>query len=376
MNTKPKILYPIINGQVTGGNIVCLNIIDEALRRGWDVLVNSPTEGSFCEMLRQRGVSIYHLNTSRSFHWDAAINMAKLARKQEVDLIHVHAPFAGSILACIAGKLAGIPVIIHAHLRDPLSNNGFVRSYQKALNWLTSRFCCAAIIAVSEQVKQELIAEGFDERKFHVVYNGTPLHTELKITPEIARQNLNIPCHVPVVVHVGRLCKSKGQHILLQAAGSLRDRTQKIIYLIIGEDLEQNGAYRQYLEDMAFDLKINDFVWFLGQRFDIPQLLAAADLLVLPSDAEGLPLVILEAMAAGKPVVATNVGGVQEIVSHQETGLLVPVGNVQLLSEAIDSLIQNPESACTMGCKGLELVQSKFSLEKMQQEIFRIYEMI
>lgn len=374
MNTNPKILYPIINGQVTGGNIVCLNLIDEALHRGWDVLVNSPTEGLFCEMLRQRGVGIYHFDTSRSFYWDAAVKMAKLIKTQKVSLVHAHAPFAGSTLACLAGKLSGIPVIVHAHLQDNLSSNLFIRAYQRTIKRWTSRAYCAAIISVSKQLKEELILEGFDSQKLHVVYNGTPLKIQQQIESETARQNLNIPNNIPVVAHIGRLCKSKGQHLLLQAASTLRQRGQEIIYLIIGEDLEENGAYCQYLENIAQELKINDLVWFFGHRFDIPQLLAATDLLVLPSFDEGLPLVILEAMAVKKPVVATAVGGVPEIISHKETGLLVPVGDVLALAEAILWLVKNPESACEMGRKGSALAQAKFSVEKMQQEIFRIYE--
>jgi len=376
MNVNRKILYPIIDGQVTGGNIICLYLIEEALSRGWEVLVNSPTEGPFCEMLRRLGVTVFHLNTSRSFYWKAAVKMANLIKQEQVSIVHTHTPFAGSILACLAGKLASVPVIVHAHIREPLSANALIRTYQKAMIWWTTRICCAAIICVSKQVKEELIVEGFDSHKFHVIYNGTILNTQQQIKLDTARKNLNLPNNIPIVAHVGRLCKNKGQHLLLKAALSLRQRGQEMIYLIIGEDLEQNGAYRQYLLDMAFELKIDDLVWFLGQRFDVPELLTAIDLLVLPSFTEGLPLVILEAMAAGKPVVATTVGGIPEIINHKETGLLVSAGDVPALAEAILWLVQNPQVASVMGRKGLDLAGAKFSREKMLQEIFCIYEKV
>lgn len=375
MKANCKVLYPIINGEVSGGNIVCLNLIDEALSRGWEVVVNSPTDGAFCNMLRERRVSIYHLNTNRSFRWDAAWKMAEIIKREQIHLVHVHAPFAGSTLACLAGKIANVPVIVHAHLQDPLSSNLLIKNYQKMMSWWTSRVCCNAVISVSQQVKNELIAEGFDARKFHVVYNGTPL-THSQIEPKAIRHNLNISDDVFIVVHVGRLCKAKGQHILLQAASILRQSNKKIVYLIIGNDLEQNGAYLEHLKDMATELEVNDIVQFLGQRFDVPQILAAADLLVLPSFSEGLPLVILEAMAAEKPVIATSVGGVSEIVIHEETGLLIPVGDASALAEAILWMVKNPFDARMIGSKALEMVKTSFSVEKMQQEVFDIYEKV
>ena len=374
MNANPKILYPIIDGQVTGGNIVCLHLIEAAINQGWDVLVNSPSEGRFCDILREKGVKVCHFDTTRSFNWLSAMKMAQLIKKERVSLVHAHAPFAGSIISSLAGKLAGVPVIIHAHLQDVLSSNSFIRSYQNMMNYWTSRNCCNAIIAVSHQVKDALITEGFDSHKFSVVHNGTPLNT-LEIYSNI-RTQLNIPEDIPVVIHVGRLCKSKGQHLLLQAAANLHQPGQEAVYLIVGKDLEQDGAYLNYLKDMAQELGINKSVHFLGHRADIPQLLALSDLLVLPSYTEGLPLVILEAMAAGLPVVATPVGGIPEVVIHQETGLLVPVEDVQGLGDAILRLLQNPHLMQEMGSKALEMVRKDFSVEKMCREVFDIYQKV
>lgn len=376
MKINPKVLYPIINGEVSGGNIVCLNLIDEALSRGWEVLVNSPTDGAFCDMLRERGVSIYHLNTNRSFRWDTSVKIANIIKNQKISLVHVHAPFAGSIIACLSAKIANVPVIVHAHSQNFLSNNLLINTYQKMMNWWTSRTCCHAIISVSTQIKDEWISKGFDSGKFHVVYNGTSINNQQQIYLQAIRSRLHIPDDVFAVVHVGRLCKAKGQHLLLQAAANHKLSGKKIIYLMIGNDLEQNGAYLNYLKDMAQKLQVDDVVQFLGQRFDVPQILAVANLLVLPSSSEGLPLVILEAMAAGKPVIATSVGGVAEIVSHEETGLLVPVDDVSALAEAILWMVENPEFARVMGSKALEIVRANFSVEKMQQEVFSIYEQV
>ncbi|MBV6627766.1 MAG: glycosyltransferase family 4 protein [Rivularia sp. (in: Bacteria)] len=374
MSANPKILYPIIDGQVTGGNIVCLHLIEAALNQGWDVLVNSPSEGRFCDILREKGVKIYHLDTTRSFNWLSAVKMAQLIKKERVSLVHAHAPFAGSIISSLAGKLAGVPVIIHAHLQDALSSNSLIRSYQNIMNYWTSRKCSDAIIAVSHQLKNALITEGFDSRKFHVVHNGTPLNN--RENNSNIRSQLNISEDIPVVIHIARLCKSKGQHLLLQAAANLHQLGQEAVYLIVGKDLEQDGAYLKYLKDLAQELGINKSVHFLGHRADIPQLLALSDLLVLPSYTEGLPLVILEAMAAGLPVVATPVGGIPEAVIPQETGFLVPVEDVQALGDVILKLLQNPNLKNEMGNKGLQMVRNDFSVEKMCREVFDIYQKV
>ncbi len=374
MSANPKILYPIIDGQVTGGNIVCLHLIEAALNQGWDVLVNSPSQGRFCDIIREKGVEVYHLDTTRSFNWLSAAKMAQLIKKEQISLVHAHAPFAGSIISSLAGKLAGVPVIIHAHLQDTLSSNFFIRSYQYMMNYWISRKCCDAIIAVSYQVKDALISEDFDSGKFHVVHNGTPINNQ-EIDSNI-RSELNILEDIPVVIHIGRLCKSKGQHILLKAAANLHQLGQEAVYLIVGKDLEQDGAYFQYLKEMACELGIDKLVRFLGHRSDIPQLLALSDLLVLPSYTEGLPLVILEAMAAGLAVVATPVGGIPEVLIHQETGLLIPVEDVQALGNAILKLLQNPHIKNEMGNKGLEMVNKDFSVEKMCRQVFDIYEKV
>lgn len=372
MSANPKILYPIIDGQVTGGNIVCLHLIEAALDRGWDVIVNSPSEGRFCDILREKGVKVYHFDTNRSFNWLSAVEITRLIKKERVSLVHAHAPFAGSIISSLAGKLAGVPVIIHAHLQDALSSNSLIKSYQNIMNYWTSRKCCNAMIAVSHQVKDALITEGFDSHKFHVVHNGTPIN-DRKIDLNICKE-LDIPEDIPVVIHVGRLCKSKGQHLLLQAAANIHQSGQEALYLIVGKDLAQDGAYLEYLKNFARKLKIDRSVHFLGHRADIPQLLALSDLLVLPSDAEGLPLVILEAMAAGLPVVATPVGGIPEVVIDRETGLLIPVEDAPALGDAILELLQNPQLKKEMGHKGLEMVRKDFSVEKMCKAVFDLYE--
>ncbi len=143
-----KILYPIIDGEVTGGNLICLRIIEEALRRGYEVVINSPSEGKFTDMLRQKGIKVYNIDTCRTFRLDSAIKLAYIIKKEGINLVHSHAPLGGTILSCLAGWIAGVPVINHAHISYYLNLNPIVKCYQFLLNWLTSRLFCVKVIAV------------------------------------------------------------------------------------------------------------------------------------------------------------------------------------------------------------------------------------
>jgi glycosyltransferase involved in cell wall biosynthesis len=175
-----------------------------------------------------------------------------------------------------------------------------------------------------------------------------------------------------VLLEVGRLCAVKGQRDAI-AALPLLGRAD-VTLLLAGEDIEGGGAYLDALERQASQLGVRDRVRFLGRRDDVPALLAAADALVLPSWQEGLPLVVLEAMAAGVPVVATSVGGTPEAVVDGETGLLVPPRDVPALTAAIDTLLDDPERARRLGEAGRRRVRERFDAAESTRRILGLYE--
>lgn len=371
-----KILYPIIDGEVTGGNVICLQLIEEALQQGWGVIVNSPTDGDFVEMLRRKGVKIYHIETGRSFRFDSAMKLARIVKKENVDLIHSHAPLAGTILSRLAGALTRTPAITHAHIiRMPLSPNPLVRNYQLLLNWISSRFFCDKVIAVSETVRREFIEQGTPENKIAVVYNGINLdHSQPEKSAEEVRKEFNLTTQQRIIGQVGRLCSSKGQHILIKAAAVVIKRFRRAFFIIVGGDLEEKGEYREKLENLTEELGIKDHIIFTGYRSDILDLMKTFDIFVLPSRAEALPVVILEAMAAKKPVIVTGVGGNTEVVIDGKTGTLVPPENPSSLAEAIIHHLENPEASQDMGRRGYERVKRHFTRKRMVKQTFQIYD--
>ena len=370
-----RILYPIIDGEVTGGNVICFQFIKEAQKKGWDVLVNSPAKGKFIDMIRDRCARIYHIDTTRSFRLDKSVEMMKMIKKERIDLVHCHTPLPDTNLSRIAAALAGIPIVTHAHLRQALNQNPLIKGYQLMLDWCTSRLFCDRIIAVSEAVKTDFAKQGSPQSKIEVVHNGIDTaHDRPGKNSDAVRKEFNLRNGQKLVGEVARLCGTKGQHVLIRAARSVVKEFPGAVFMIVGEDMEENGAYKKELENLAKEMGVEENLIFTGYRSDIPDLMNAFDVFVLPSFAEGLPVTILEAMSARRPVIATPAGGNTEIVVHDETGLIVPFGDYDQLAEAIINLLGNSEKARLMGQKGYERVQAHFSLDQMVEKTFQVYD--
>lgn len=373
-----KILYPVINGEISGGNMVCLEIIDEALKNGARAVVNSPSNGKFTDILKQRGVKIYNIDTRRTFRWDNAVRLAWTAKKEKIDLIHSHGPLGVTILSRLAGWFAAIPVISHIHASDFPSARPAVRLYHYLLNWVTSRFFCFQVIAVSEEVKKTIVKQGVFAKKIIVVHNGINLDVSEKSgkTSLETRKLFGLSQRQLVIGQVGRLCKFKGQHTLIASALKVIKRFPEAVFMIVGEDLENSGRYRNELERLADDLGVRKAVIFTGYRADIMDLMRAFDIFVLPSLDEGLSVAILEAMAAEKAVITTSVGGNPEIVIDSQTGILLEPENPDKLAEAIIYYLEHPEISQRMGRQGYCRVKEYFSLKRMLDKIIKVYKKI
>jgi len=370
-----KILYPIIDGEITGGNMICLKIIEEALKRGYPVVVNSPSEGRFTHILRGKGIKVYNIDTRRTFRFDSAIKLAYIIKGEGINLVHTHTPLSGVIISRIAAKLSNVPIINHEHGLSPLNSRPIIKQYQLFLNAITLRMVQCRIIAVSKSTMQGLIQRRVPKDIIRLVYNGVFADDE-RITNSKFRDKLLASIGLPVasfiIGQVARIDEKKGQHILIRAAEKVIKEFAHAVFLIVGEDF-QNGIYRKKLETLAKNLDIIDHIIFMGYHPDIINLMHAFDLFVLPSLVEGLPVVILEAMAAKKPVITTSVGGNAEIVVDGQTGTLIPPEDSDKLAKAIIYHLNNPEISKRMGEKGQERVRQYFSLSRMLDKVMDIY---
>ena len=260
--------------------------------------------------------------------------------KHNIDLVHTHGVRA-NLVARTAAKQAGLPVVttFHSVLRydyDSIYKALIAKYLTKATNKYTDRY-----IAISGAIKEEIKALGVPEELITVIHNGLDTSRYLlTLNPEVIKSQLGLDPELPTVSMIARLHPVKGHQYFLQAARKILDRGIKAQFLIIGE-----GNYRSQIEKWIKELSLQDKVFIPGYYTPIENIYRVSDLLAVPSLMEGLGLVVLEAMYFKVPVVASNIGGIQEIIRHGENGLLVEPKDVPALADAISTLIQDRELA-------------------------------
>ncbi len=270
------------------------------------------------------------------------------------------ADFAWRIPAFLRSLGSEQPAVFHAHLSWPLACKFGLIWQQRLVSAGVHRY-----FAVSRDVAGRLASSfSIPAAKLRVVYNGIdPGPFDAPVSP-VLRAELTGGTSRAVVLTSARLAAQKGLDTLLAAAALVPDA----VFVIAGD-----GPDRAVLETRARGLGIAERVRFLGPRPDVPQLLAVADLFVLPSLFEGLPLAVLEAMAAAKPVVASRIGGTDEAVVESVTGLLVPPSDPGALAGAIRTVLADPQLALRLGAAGRARVIETFSAERMVQAVEASY---
>lgn len=301
--------------------------------------------------------------------WFSPTVIRELAQKlgrDHIGLIHTH-DYKTNLLGGIAARLAGVKPIATLHLHDLSTHR--LRLY-RILDLAVLR-SFPRVIAVAEALRQELIAAGLPPAKVVTVHNGIGGQEFVSgafSRAEGLRQRLGIGDSQSVVSAVGRLCPQKGQGDFLESAAWVRKALPNARFLILGD-----GPAKEELRELCRSLSIQDAVSFLGHQRDVAAFMALSNCIVLPSVREGLPYVLLEALALARPVVATQVGGVPEVVQDGETGLLVPPRRPDRLAEAILYLLRNPAEAVRLGQRGRERVLREFTAEAMGYETAEVY---
>jgi L-malate glycosyltransferase len=229
--------------------------------------------------------------------------------------------------------------------------------------------------AVSDETRQFCIEQGIQAAKLHTIYSGIDAaQYHCALTPEQKRrlrQNLGIGPTAPVILTVARLFPQKGHRYLLEAAPIIREAIPDAHFLLVGE-----GDLQASLTQQINAAGLESYVHLLGARQDIPQLLAISQLFILPSLYEGLPNVLLEALAAGVPVVATDLGGCREIITNGQDGMLVPAGNAAALAQAAITVLQDPRLAASLQQAGRQRVIEDFSIDKSVAAYISLYEQL
>ncbi len=299
--------------------------------------------------------------------------LVRYLRRQRTDLLHTQLEFADT-LGSIAARMLNIPAVSTLHTFENPSKGSRTYWRLKLRWWLLGHFC-QQVIAVSEGTRQHYIRMGdLKPDKVITIYNGIDLSrfTFQNEAERLAkREALGIPPEAPLLTTVAVLRPPKGIQYLIEALPAILEAVPETYYLVVGD-----GQHRHTLKELARAHKVTDRIIFTGVRNDIPDLLAISDLFVLPTLGEALPTVLAEAMAAQKPIVVSNVGGVPEMVEHGRNGLLVPPADPARLAEACLQLLQNPDQAHAMGQTGREIVEQRFNIRKQVQRLGDLYQEI
>lgn len=326
------------------------------------------SDKAVAQEIRALGVPVTDLGMTAKWRWDAFWRLYRLLRRERPTILHswmFHANVPGRVI----GRLAGVPIIITS--RRNVEIGGEMR--ERLLRWTAG--LDDKVIAVCELARRAQIERTHAAPQNVVtVHNGLDVAEFGTLNPEAratTREAFGIPPTAPLVGSVGRLHPQKDFATLLKAMVCVRDRLPDAHLLLVGD-----GDLKPELVSQARSLELAQTVTFAGHRTDIPEILSAVDLLVLPSLWEGLPNALLEAMAAGLPVVATAVGGTPEVVVDGVTGFLVPPRDPQALADAILRLLRDPELRQRMGEAGRARVAAHFSIEQMVHKTEALYEQL
>lgn len=301
----------------------------------------------------------------------ALVQLVRLIREFRPHILHTHTAKAG-VLGRIAARLVGVPIVIHTyhgHVFHGYFSPAKTRLLLAVERWLSG--FTNLILTVSATVRQDLLSLGIGTpERLMVVPLGLDLDRFLVCESSRGqlRAELGIDPEAPLVGIVARLVPIKRHECFLRAAVEVARRYSGCQFLVVGD-----GERRAELERLGRHLALNDQVRFLGWRQDLERIYADLDLVVLTSANEGLPVSVIEAMASGKPVVATRVGGVPDLVEDGVTGLLVPPENPAAVAEAIGALLADARRRQTFGQAGRKRVYPAFSAERLLEDMDRLY---
>jgi glycosyltransferase involved in cell wall biosynthesis len=310
--------------------------------------------------------SFYDLHTARQVR-----RFAQYLKKHEIDVVHTH-DFYTNVFGMAAAAVARVPVRIASRRESavrPASQRLVERSAYRAAH---------AVVANCEAVRQQLIREGVPAQKVRTIYNGLDL---ARVQSQAERRDVLTALNLPEQARYVTIMANMRAHVrhpepacfkdhptFLRAAQRVKESVPDAAFIIAGE-----GDLKEMTQALARSLGIEDRTFFIGRCQDVGAVLSISDVCVLSSRAEGFSNAILEYMAAGRPVVATDVGGASEAIVHGESGYLVPAGDSDRMAEHIISLLQRPKTASAMGEYGKQLVSEKFSCLKQLQNVESLY---
>lgn len=374
---KRKInLLHIVNGfAIGGGELKLLELVKNLVEKRADkytVTVCSVGQGGTLQPEFERlGIKVFVIEKKHKFDISQVFKVCRIIKQEQIDLVQTTL-FYADVIGALAAKLTGVDAVISWDTVSHPPDSHETRLRHKLSYQLCMRFV-KRIVAVSEGVKKYLVEDRkIASKKIVIIHYGIDLSlftSRNGFLDKRKRSELGLPDHKIVIGTVARLEIQKGHRYLIAAAPEIINKFSNVVFVFAGD-----GTLRQELETQVNELGLQENFRFLGFRKDVKELLFAFDVFVLPSLFEGLPNVILEAMASGRPIVATAVDGTPELIEHNETGLLVPPKSPHALQEQILNLLENEEKGSKLGRQAKEMAKQKFSFDQQFRKFEEVYD--
>lgn len=331
-------------------------------RRGYDVWLVAPEQSGVFHRAHQAGIAVkaqrFDQRLLLPLH---VVRMASWLRRQRIQIVNTHSSRDGWMLT-LASRMARVPLVIRSrHFDVPIPNKSFSRLVYK--EWTHH------VITTSERITEKLL-ETFELSPEEVTTMATGVDLD-RFQPDGPRAELSLPplpSGTPLIGMISVIRHAKGTQILAEAARLLRDEGRRVHCVIVGD-----GPWRSHLEAVIAELGVKDLFSLLGHREDVPEIMRSLDVITIPSFHEAVPQSGLQALATGVPVVASDVGGIPDIIQNGVTGRLVPPKDAAALAQAIRDTLDQREKTQAMTAAGLELIRREHSLEKMLDRLEVIY---
>ena len=359
-----KVVCHIMSGDVWGGAEAQAYELIGGLSDKVNIAAIVLNNGRLYEKLLELGINVELIDESQLSIPTIFFRMFITLKRSKPNILHAHG-YKENILCGVAAKLLDIPVVRTHHGRGMLGVSNFYNIIER----LNARYFTSKLISVSDDLKQYLIMNHLDELKITVIRNGIKCYVHQSRLPTLSRKDIGIDDDMFVVGTVSRLTAVKNQRCMIDALELLSKTDKYICLLIVGD-----GALMEELKSYAVDLSVNDKVYFVGFQENTEQYFHIMDVFTLSSLHEGVPISILEAMCAGKAVVSTRVGGIPEIISNYENGLLVDPNDCKGLAAAWLKLKDDCELVNMIANRASDDVRSIYSLSNTLNRMHALYE--
>jgi glycosyltransferase involved in cell wall biosynthesis len=362
----PRLAH-LIETDIMGGAERMLVHLAKALRaQGWTNVAFLPAgrDGWLTRELEAADVTVEHFNLRRPFSPSFARNLARSLRRHQITVAHSH-EFAMAFYGAWAARHAGIPHLFTMH-----GGRDYAHRLRRRIALRLAAMLSQRVVAVSDAVAARLARDLWLPRsRITTIVNGIPCQPLARGT---LGEELGLPSDTRLIVSVGTLFPVKGHRFLVEALGRLVTRHASLHVAIAG----RRETETEPLRTLAAELGVADRVHLLGPRADVSNVLASADLFALPSLSEGLPLALLEAMFAARPIVASAVGDVPAVLEGGRAGILVPPGDAGALAAALERLLADPAGAQALGQRAARRAAAEYSLERMVAGYAGLYQAV